>query len=157
MGKYVELARELHKKGYTCSQAVLCAFMDLLEIDEKTAINISCGFGGGLGKLRETCGAVSGMLMAAGLLYGEGTVDDNKKNTVYYPRVQYLCSRFREMNGSLSCAELLGVNGKQRCRPEGKTCRDMVADAAAILEEYISENPIPGKTENCETDLKGER
>lgn len=145
MGKYVERARELHKNGYTCSQAVLCAFVDLLEIDEKTAINISCGFGGGLGKLRETCGAVSGMLMAAGLLYGEGAIDDDMKNKVYYPRVQYLCNQFRDINKSLSCAELLGVNGKTRVRPEGKTCGDMVADAAGILEAYIAENPVPEK------------
>lgn len=145
MGKYVELARELHKRGYTCSQAVLCAFVDILDIDEKTAINISCGFGGGLGKLRETCGAVSGMLMVAGLLYGEGEIDDEKKNKEYYPRVQYLCNQFRAMNGSLSCAELLGVNGKQRVRPAGKTCGDMVADAAAILEAYMEAHPIPEK------------
>lgn len=145
MGKYVDLARELHKNGYTCSQAVLCAFTDILGIDEKIAINVSCGFGGGLGKLRETCGAVSGMLMAAGLLYGEGEIDDERKNKVYYPRVQYLCNQFREINGSLSCAELLGVNGKQRVRPAGKTCNDMVADAARILEAYIEANPLPRK------------
>ena len=142
MGYYEERARELHRNKYNCAQAVAVAFADVAGMDEATALKASSGFGGGFGKLHETCGAVSGMIMAAGLIYGIDHIDDDVKNKVDYPRVRELVEKFKEINGSVVCKELLGVDGCTRTREANKTCNDMVGDAAKILEEYIAEHPV---------------
>lgn len=142
MGKYVERAKELHKMGYNCAQAVAAAFSDVMGVDEKAALKMASAFGGGMAKMREVCGAVTGMFMAAGLIYGSDGLDDKAKNAVDYPRIQLLAGQFKSINGSLICRELLGLEGAVRTRPEGKNCHDMVADAAAILEAYLEEHPV---------------
>ncbi len=148
MTTHEEKAKELFLKGYACSQAVLCAYARELGLDEQTALKISLPFGGGIGRLRETCGAVSGMLMALGLKYADAAPSPQAKADVY-ARVQELVRRFKEENGSIICRELLGLS-----KPEGtpvpaprtpeyykvRPCVEKVACAARLLEEYLAEN-----------------
>lgn len=134
------LAKEYFLNGLNCSQAVLCAFCDETRLSYETSLAISSSFGGGMGRLREVCGAVSGMFMVAGLLYGG-------KNTTaeQYKIVQDLAAKFKEQNGSIVCRELLGVDGAQLPIPEERTaeyykkrpCAELVEMAANIVEEYI--------------------
>ena len=95
------------KNGYNCAQAVLLAFSDELEIDEKTLALISSSFGGGMGRMREVCGAVSGMFMVAGLKYGYSDPSAKQEKAELYALVQNLAAGFKEKNGSIICKELL--------------------------------------------------
>ncbi len=142
-----EKAKEYFLQGYACSQAVTLAFLDVMDMDEETISKIMLPFGGGLGRLRLTCGAVSGMAAVIGMVFAKGENDsENKKQT--YAVVQELCGKFREQTGSLVCAELLSnmklpvqVGGEAEVRsPEyyrKRSCGDMVALAAQILEDYM--------------------
>lgn len=147
---YAQKAMALFKEGFNCAQSVFLAFSDKYDMDEKLALRLSSSFGGGMGRLREVCGAVSGMFMVAGVLYGydETTENDDKKN--HYTRIQKLAQQFREETGSIICRELLGLGeGKDSPQPEKRTaeyykkrpCIEMVGLAAAIMEQYISEHP----------------
>lgn len=130
------LALEKRKKGYNCAAAVLCAFTDRIGLDEKTALNLAEGFGGGIGGLHSVCGAVTGMLMAADLILGKADPDDpaaTKKHT--YARTQALALKFADMNGSMLCGELLGSGGN----PPLRSCDGCVEDAVGILQEYLGE------------------
>lgn len=144
-----EKARELFKQGYNCSQAVLLAFCDVTGLDEKTAVMLSSSFGGGMGRMREVCGAVSGMFMVAGLLYGYSEPSDQTGKTAHYQRIQALAEEFRKENGSIICRELLGLPGGADSHvPELRTdayykkrpCADLVAMAARIMDAYIENN-----------------
>ena len=104
-----ERAIALFLEGCNCAQAVFAAFADLFGMDGKLALRISSSFGGGLGRQREICGAVSGMCMAAGALYGYDDVKDPAQKAAHYARIQELCGKFREMYGSIICRELLGA------------------------------------------------
>ena len=148
--KYGALAEENFRKGYNCSQAVFLAFRDLYGMDEKSAARLSSSFGGGMGRLREVCGAVSGMFMAAGLLYGYDTPGAQQEKTEHYQRVQELAKAYE--NGSIVCRDLLGLTEKrQEPIPEKRTegyykkrpCPKLVRMAAAIMEQYIAEHPLP--------------
>ena len=97
-----ELAERNFEAGYNCAQSVLLAFSDLTGLEDKTALAISSSFGAGMGRLREVCGAVSGMFMVAGLLYGGKTTQEEK--AAHYERLQLLAARFREKNGTYSAA-----------------------------------------------------
>lgn len=142
-----ERAKEYFLQGYACSQAVALAFADLTGVDEETLSKITLPFGGGMGRLRLTCGAVSGMAAVAGLLFAKSeNTPENKKNT--YATVQELCAKFKEANGSLICGELLAgmklpveVGGVAEPRTaeyyKKRSCAEMVACAAQILDEYI--------------------
>ena len=105
-----ERAKEYFKAGYNCSQAVALAFADLMDLDEKTIAKITQPFGGGMGRLRLTCGAVSGMATVVGAIFGDAELTaDGKKNT--YSIVQEVCGAFKNECGSLICGELLtGAN-----------------------------------------------
>ena len=144
-----EKAVELFLDGCNCAQAVFVAFCDLFDMDEKLALRISSSFGGGIGRQREVCGAVSGMCMAAGALYGYDDVKDPDKKAAHYALIQALCGKFREMYGSIICRELLGAKRADdspnptsrdaefyRTRP----CARFVGACADILEAYIEEN-----------------
>ena len=143
-------AAELFLSGSNCAQAIVVAFCDVTGMEESLAAKFSSSFGGGMGRLREVCGAVSGMLMVAGLLYGyedPGEDDCNKK--AHYQMVQYLAGRFREEVGSIVCREILknppsDPNPSPRTAEYYKTrpCAKMVMTAARILDEYIAEHPI---------------
>lgn len=144
--KYAEKAMQLFKQGYNCSQSVFLAFLDKYNMDEKTALKLSSSFGGGMGRLREVCGAVSGMFMVAGVLYGYDSPKDMEAKTEHYKRIQELAQRFREMNGSIVCREILGLSvSKESPVPSERTeeyykkrpCVEMVGTAAAIMEQYI--------------------
>lgn len=143
-----EQAKELFMKGHNCAQAVVCAFADKIGLDEKTALSVSACFGGGLGRQREVCGAVSGMCMALSLLCAPKDPTDQAQKAAFYARVQEICNRFKKENGSIICRELLGLApGPQSPVPEPRTaayyqhrsCADKVKCAAAILEQYLQE------------------
>jgi C_GCAxxG_C_C family probable redox protein len=145
-----EKAKEYFLQGYACSQAVALAFSDLVGVNESTLAKIMLPYGGGLGRLRLTCGAVSGMAAIVGLLYAENeNTPENKKKV--YSIVQELCEKFKQENGSLICGELLsnmkvpvevGGAAEQRTQEyyKKRSCAEMVAQATQILEEYIKEN-----------------
>ena len=143
------LAAELFLSGSNCAQAVLLAFGDLTGLEPSLAAKLSSSFGGGMGRMREVCGAVSGMLMVAGLLYGydnPGEEDIAKKE--HYTRVQELSARFRQEAGSIICREILknppsDPNPSQRTEEYYKTrpCARMVMLAARILDDYMAEHP----------------
>ncbi len=147
---YEEKARKLFKDGYNCAQAVLLAFSDLTGLDEKTALVLSASFGGGMGRLREVCGAVSGTFMVAGLLYGPEDPNDHEAKMNHYALIQHLAAEFRKANGSYICRELLDLPaGPSSPEPEKRTeayyhrrgCGDYVGIAAGIMERYIKDNP----------------
>ena len=98
----VEKAKRLFKEeGYNCCQAVVLAYNDVFGLDDKTAASIASGFGGGMGRLREVCGAVTGMFMVAGVLYGYDSPTDHTQKASHYERIQALAHEFMEENGWL--------------------------------------------------------
>lgn len=146
-----EKAMALFEEGYNCAQSVFLAFADLHGIDERTAAALSSSFGGGMGRLREVCGAVSGMFLTLGILYGYDDPKAKEEKTEAYARVQELAAAFEEKNGSIICRELLGLSVKKEApTPEARTkeyyqkrpCKELVGDAAEILERYIAEHPV---------------
>ena len=145
-----EIAKELFEKGYNCCQAVLLAYCKELGIDEETAAKLSSSFGGGMGGMGETCGAVTGMFMVAGVLYGYDDPKDYDKKTEHYARIQLLAKEFEALNGSIVCRDLLGLGTKKEGpAPDKRTdeyykkrpCAELVGMAAAIMEQYILKNP----------------
>ena len=146
---YAQKAMALFREGYNCSQSVFLAFEDCYGIDRQTALRLSSSFGGGMGRLREVCGAVSGMFMVAGLLYGYEDPKDHTAKTEHYKRIQELAQEFREVNGSIVCRDLLGLAaGADSHVPEKRTeeyykkrpCVQLVGLAEAIMEGYIKRN-----------------
>nr|WP_271716096.1 C-GCAxxG-C-C family protein [Anaeromicropila herbilytica] len=144
-----ELAMAYFNEGYNCSQSVFMAFCDEYDMDFEMAMKISSSFGGGMGRLREVCGAVTGMFMVAGMIYGYTSPKDQIAKTEHYKRIQYLAKEFEEKNGSIICRELLGLGeGKDKPVPELRTaeyykkrpCVEIVGMAAEIMERYIKEN-----------------
>lgn len=132
--------------GCNCSQAVVMAFHDAFGLDEKTAMRIACGLGGGVGRLREVCGAVSGMAVLAGLKYGNEDPKDTAAKAKTYAVVQQLANAFREKNGSIVCRQLLGLEKPENDpTPSERTpayyrkrpCAEYVADAAALVERTL--------------------
>ena len=149
--QYAQKAMNLFKEGYNCSQSVFLAFKDLYGIDRHTALKLSSSFGGGMGRLREVCGSVSGMFLTAGMLYGYDSPKDRSSKTEHYKRIQELARSFEELNGSIVCRELLGLDQKKESYvPEERTkdyyrkrpCEQIVGCAAYIMEEYIRNHPI---------------
>ncbi len=142
-------AAELFLAGYNCAQSVAVAFCDVTGLDEKTAARAVSAFGGGMGRMREVCGAVSGMYFVLSWLYGYDTPGDDVSKKRLYTDVQALATRFREENGSIICREIL-KNPPSDPNPTPRTaefyaqrpCARMVLTAATILDEYIKENPL---------------
>ena len=143
-------AAELFLSGYNCAQAVAVAFTDVTGLTEAQAAKMASAFGGGMGRMREVCGAVSGMLLVLGLLYGyddPGEKDAAKK--AHYALVQQLAGKFRERNGSIICREIL-KNPPSDPSPTPRTaefyktrpCTRMVVCAAELLDEYIAAHPL---------------
>lgn len=146
-----EKAMALFEEGYNCAQSVFLAFADLHGIDERIAAALSSSFGGGMGRLREVCGAVSGMFMTAGVLYGYADPKAKEEKAEHYARIQELAAEFEQKNGSIVCRELLGLTVQREApTPEARTkeyyrkrpCKELVGDAAEILERYIAEHPV---------------
>ncbi len=143
-----EKAQQLFKEGYNCSQAVFGAFSDDIGMELKNAFRIASSFGGGMGRLREVCGAVSGMFMVAGIIFGYDEPKDTEAKKEHYQLIQELAERFKETNGSIVCRELLGLGkGPDNPTPEARTeiyykkrpCAEYVKCAAEIMEQYINE------------------
>ena len=145
-------AAELFLKGYNCSQSVAMAFCDITGMDASYCAKLSSSFGGGMGRMREVCGAVSGMLLVAGLLYGYDSPNDSKQKTEHYMLVQELAEKFRKQAGSIICREIL-KNPPSDPVPTPRTaefynqrpCARMVVLATQILESYIAEHPYKQK------------
>ncbi len=147
-----ERAKEYFQQGYACSQAVALAFSDLMNVGEEEIAKIMLPFGGGLGRLRLTCGAVSGMAAVVGSVLSEKeNTPENKKRI--YAVVQELCGKFQAENGSLICGELLqgikipvevGGVAEERTREyyKKRPCGELVYCAADILEKYLQEQGI---------------
>lgn len=149
-------AMALFKEGFNCAQSVFLAFEeDYFEeknpANHSMALKLSSSFGGGMGRLREVCGAVSGMFMVAGMLYGYDSPTANEAKAAHYARIQELAHAFADYNGSFVCRELLGLDKKEDSpTPEKRTeayyqkrpCVQLVGMAAAIMEQYITEHPV---------------
>ncbi len=144
-------AAELFVGGYNCAQTMLVAFSDVTGLTPEFSARLSSSFGGGMGRMREVCGAVSGMLMVAGLLYGYDTPGDDAVKKAHYTLVQDLSAQFRNEVGSIVCREIL-KNPPSDPNPTPRTaefykvrpCTRMVMLAARILDRYISEHPLEG-------------
>lgn len=141
-------AKELFLEGYNCAQAVVLAYEDYFEESPESLAQLVSAFGGGMGRLREVCGSVSGMFFVLSKVYGYADPKEKDGKMDLYARVQELAARFRERNGSIVCRELLGLAEKVSAPvPEERTpeyykkrpCPDIIADAADILEEYLRE------------------
>lgn len=143
----IKRAVELFKEGFNCSQAVCAAFADMYGYTEAQALQMSASFGGGIGRMRMTCGAACGMFLLAGL--HKGCVDgaDRAGKEANYKLVQQLADEFIRRNGSLICAELLGLPSQRHTDtlPEKRTeayykkrpCVQTVEEAARIWSEYL--------------------
>ncbi len=147
MSVYGDKAEKLFREGYNCAQAVLIAFEDVTKLDRTTAAAISSSFGGGLGRMREVCGAVSGAAMVLGIVNGNYNPDDIKAKTGHYHLVQEFAKRFKEKNGSIICRELLkGVSSANGNDPEKRSesyykkrpCPIIVSDSADIVADMLN-------------------
>ncbi|MDE7311147.1 MAG: C-GCAxxG-C-C family protein [Eubacterium sp.] len=145
-----EQAKAFFKEGYNCSQSVALAFCDEVGIDKTKLLRMVSSFGGGMGRMREVCGAVSGMFFVAGALYGYDDPKDMQAKKEHYARIQELAAQFRAENGSIVCRELLGLEGKDSSpEPSARTaeyykkrpCPEMIGIAASLMEAYIKEHP----------------
>lgn len=147
MEERIEKAVALFKEGYNCSQSVVAAFADRYGFTREQALRMSASFGGGIGRMRETCGAACGLFMLAGLETGAVDGADREGKAANYALVQQLAEEFKKRNGALKCAELLGLSKKEPVvsTPEARTpqyyakrpCVKMVEEAARIWYEYL--------------------
>lgn len=142
----VAKSEELFKSGYNCSQSVIGAVCEDLGLDFGTAVKISEGFGGGMGRMRLTCGAVSAMVMAVGMLMSRGDTDGDTRAQVY-AKVHELADEFKEQAGSITCSELLGLSEKTDYNPtpdartqkyyQKRPCVECVKDCVRIIETQL--------------------
>lgn len=148
-----EKARNYFYEGYSCTQSVVLAFEDILPINRENLIKIASPFGGGMARLREVCGAVSGMFMVEGLLLGYSSPRDIEGKTALYAKVRNLANKYSQENGSIICRELLsGVSHTNGGIPEARTdeyykrrpCGDLIYTAAQILAEHLISEGIEG-------------
>ncbi len=134
MGIYSKKACNNFREGYNCAQSVLLAFADLVGLDDKTALKLSSSFGGGMGRLREVCGAVSAMFMIAGFLKGYTSPNNDIAKAEHYKLIQELAEEFKSKCGTIICREILGLEeGSDSYIPSART------------EQYYEERPC----ENC--------
>lgn len=140
-------AMELFKQGYNCSQSVIGAWCEELGLDFSTAVKLSQTFGGGMGRMREVCGACTGAFMVLGLKYGTDNPKDASRKKQVYEIVQKFAKRFKEENGrdTIVCRELLGLSGASAPTPAKRTaeyykkrpCVELVGLSAGLLDEFI--------------------
>ena len=149
MGIRGDKAKDLFLQGYTCAQAVVLAFEDITGLERTVAARLASGFGGGMGRLREVCGAVSGMFMVYDLVCGYSEPGDMENKKRVYADIRELADRFKaQSGGSIVCRELLaGVETTKGGDPEQRTpeyyakrpCPSLVALAADVLDEFLRE------------------
>ena len=148
MNNYSQKAKTLFREGYNCAQSVFCTFAEDLGIDFDSALKLSSSFGGGMGRMREVCGAVSAMFMIAGLKYGYTEPNNKDVKTEHYKRIQELAQLFKEKHGTIICRELLGPLADDSYIPSDRTNeyyavkknKKIIGDAAEIISEYIAEH-----------------
>ena len=149
MGIYAEKACNNFRIGYNCAQSVLLAFADKVNLSEDTALKLASSFGGGMGRLREVCGAVSSMFMIAGLLQGYTTPNNDDIKGEHYTHIQNLGKKFQRECGSIICRDLLGLSeGADEPTPSKRTdeyyqsrpCENCIKVAAEIIESEILKN-----------------
>lgn len=149
MSEHGKRARALFEEGYNCAQSVAGAFAEEMGIPLPQVVRMISAFGGGIGRLRETCGAVSGMAFVIGTLYGYDSPTAVEEKKELYALTQQLVRAFEAQSGSLLCRQLLGITGEERDpTPEERTpeyynrrpCPALIAQAADILDGYIREN-----------------
>lgn len=148
MGKYGEKAKALFLEGYNCAQAVFGAFSDVTGIEFETSLKLSSGFGGGMGRMREVCGAVSGMFMVLDALEGYTSPTDNEAKKELYAKIQKLAGEFKAENGSIICRELLGGIPSSTPTPTERSpefykkrpCGELVEMAADIVANHLGIN-----------------
>ncbi|MGI6716744.1 MAG: C-GCAxxG-C-C family protein [Eubacteriales bacterium] len=143
-----EKAKYLFENGCNCAQAVLLAFSDLTGLDDKTALRLSSSFGGGMGRLREVCGALTGAFMAAGLIYGPENTDDINEKFLQYDRIKDIGMNFKCKYGTYLCRDLLELDilkdiplpqGQPESFYQKQKCLLYVEYAAKLLDDYIKE------------------
>lgn len=147
MGKRADKAREMFLQGYNCCQAVVGAFAQFYGFDPVTAMKFAEGFGGGLGRMRLTCGAVNAMAMVAGMKMSHGQAGDLQRRGEIYTVVRQMVEEFKANNGSIVCAELLGtaLPKDNSPVPEERTpdyykrrpCPDKIHQCGLIIEKYL--------------------
>ena len=151
-----ETAKAYFYEGYNCSQCIVLTFCEEMGLEPSTALRLASSFGGGMGRLREVCGAVSGMFMVIGALFGYDDPKDPKAKSEHYHRVQELAARFTAEHGSIVCRTLLGGSPDSTPTPSPRTeayykkrpCPELIACAADLVAEYIAQHPsIPSKEE----------
>ena len=142
MNKHSEIAEAKFMEGYNCAQSVLFSFCDELGLEADSALKLSCGFGGGMGRRGEVCGAISGGILVLGLKFGRGINDKRAETDVTYSKIREFMSRFSTKHGSCLCRELL--SGCDLSTEDGQAyfknnecfnliCRPCVRDAAAMV------------------------
>ena len=148
-----EAAKKYFTEGYNCAQAVVLAFADLLPADKETLSKLASSFGGGMGRMREVCGAVSGMFLVEGMLLGYSSPEDIDGKSQLYEKIRGLAGKYSDENGSIICRELLaGVPHTDGGSPEQRSaeyykkrpCGELVRIAAHILAEHLTQEGIEG-------------
>lgn len=153
----VQKAKDNFKAGYNCCQAVVLAYNDIIGLDQETAASVSSGFGGGMGRMREVCGSVTGMFMIAGFVSPATDPTIKTDRTANYAMIQELAGEFRQENGSIVCKELLGLSpiaGPESPEPSDRTreyykkrpCEELVGISARIIGKRILQRSLLGHT-----------
>ena len=139
-------SQELFKQGYNCAQSVFCVHCEKVGIDFETGLKLTSSFGGGMGRLREVCGAISAMFMLIGLKKGYISPDDDIAKEKHYAKVQELAQKFEEKFGSIICRDLLGLpDGKSNAKPSKRTeeyyksrpCEEFIIFASELIEKEL--------------------
>lgn len=145
-----EIAKEYFLAGYNCAQAVALAFCDEIGLDKALIASLTSGFGGGMGRMREVCGSVSGAVFVLSAIEGYSNPKDNERKKQLYQSIQEIGRQFKDENGSIICRELLGLSTNDFDHPtpsertaqyyKKRPCAEIVKSSANILEQYIIEN-----------------
>jgi C_GCAxxG_C_C family probable redox protein len=140
-----DLALTCHKEGFNCSQAVLSAYAPQFGLEREMALRVAGAFGGGMGRMGETCGAVTGALMVIGLRYGQAIAEDKQAKEKSYAMAREFADRFKARHGCLDCRDLLGCDigtpeGMQQAREQqlfATRCSGFIQDAVEIVEQLL--------------------
>ena len=151
MKSRVEDAVNLFMSGYNCCQSVFSAYSDLFGLDREMALKLSCSMGGGIGRMREVCGTVSGMAMIAGLVCGNTDPTNQDAKTKNYETVRKMADAFKKEHQTIICRELLGLlEAEESASPKARTaeyykkrpCPELIEIAADLMEAYIAAAPV---------------
>ena len=150
-----QIAVKLFNSGYNCAQSIVGAFSDILGLSLEQAVRLASSFGGGISRMREVCGTVSGMAIIIGILYGYSDPTDDTGKKWQYSLVQSLTNKFKAEYGTVNCRELLGELGKDTTpNPTPRTpeyyckrpCGRFIYTMAEIIEDYVTANPPKPKS-----------